>query len=147
MKHKTSASDIEYLHAFIELKVCADEFHHKEHIRLAYVLLSQHDLDVAYTRLKTYLLGFLARHEVPASKFHETMTRAWLLAVKHFMQLSEPSSDFEDFIRRNDILSNKEIIFSHYSRDLISSDEARNSFVQPDLDPIPTYEEKNSRPY
>lgn len=144
MKYKVSKSDIKFLDAFEACSIPVDEFHHKEHIRLAYILLAQTDIDNAYEKLKTSLLNYLEHNGVPSSKFHETMTRAWLLAVKHIMHLSAPSTDSEDFIYRNDIVSNKEVMFTHYSRDLINSSKAREKFIEPDLEPIPTHTTPNN---
>jgi hypothetical protein len=110
-----------------------------EHIRLAYILLAQCDFDEARARLKRSLVAFLIFTEVDESKYHETMTCAWLLAVTHFMPISKPVSDSEQFLKQNNILMRKNIMFTHYTRDLMNSDIARKSFVQPDLDLIPTH--------
>ncbi len=37
-----------------------------------------------------------------------------------------------------------EIMMTHYSAELIFSDEAREQFVQPDLSPIPDHERRDS---
>lgn len=139
MKHKLSKEDIRYFNAFQRCEIAVDEFNHKAHLKLAYILLVHYDVEEAYVKLKSYLLNFLKYNGVPENKFHETMTRAWLLAVKHFMHVSSVSENAEDFISNNDILSDKEIMFTHYSRDLMSTELARTSFIAPDLEPIPVY--------
>lgn len=145
MKHQVSTQDSEYLKRFASCEVPLSEFHHKEHIRLAYTLLSQNDtddVDKAYVELKSLLQNYLEHNEVPESKFHVTMTKAWLMAVNHFMHSSAPSTDFENFISKNEMLNDKDIMFSHYSREVILSDEARADFVSPDIEHIPTHNDE-----
>jgi len=140
LEHKLSFKDIEFLQFFESCRFDATKFHHREHVRLAYILLTLSDFDQALSRLKKGLLAFLSYNDVDDSKYHETMTYAWLLAVKHFMHISKPASDSEDFLKENDVLLNKDIMFTHYSRDVMNSDVARKSVVKPDLDLIPIHE-------
>ena len=64
------------------------------------------------------------------------MTRAWVLAVRHFMDGSTSTSS-TDFIARNQELLDSKIMLTHYSASVLFSPDARVSFVEPDLDPIP----------
>ena len=137
--HQISPQDTIFLQAFEACDITLDNFHHKEHIRLAYILLVQNDIDTAYLNLKRMLQRYLEHNAVPSEKYHVTMTRAWLLAVLHFMYKSAGSVSSEDFISQNDILLDTEIMFSHYSRELLLSDEARMAFVEPDLERIPIH--------
>jgi len=139
MKHKISDDDIDFLNSFEKCEIDAKAFGHKEHIRLAYILLVQSELDDAKVRLKTSLIRYLTFNGVDTSKYHETMTVAWLLAVKHFMHMSVPAENAIEFIQANDILLDKNIMYTHYSRDLMESDPARKEFIEPDLEPIPVY--------
>ena len=82
------------------------------------------------------LLSFLEHNGIPRSKLHETITRAWVLAVRHFMSRS-PSASSADFIARNQELLDSKIMLTHYSASVLFSPDARASFVEPDLDPIP----------
>ena len=139
MKHQASFDNISFINYFEACNIPLSDFHHKEHIKLAYVLLVQNDIDLAYAKMKTLLQNYLEHNGVPPEKYHVTITRAWLLAVVHFMHKSETSGSSEDFISQNEILLDTEIMFSHYSRDLLFSDKARTDFVEPDLESIPVY--------
>ncbi len=75
----------------------------------------------------------------PASKYHETITQAWILAVRHFMNSVDSSASFNEFIDHNPILIDSKIMMSHYSKELLFSDKARTGFVQPNLKPIPLH--------
>ena len=50
-------------------------------MRLAYVYLTEYDTDAAVQKMRDALLKFLEHNSIPRSKFHETLTRAWVLAV------------------------------------------------------------------
>jgi len=82
------------------------------------------------------LLTFLAHNDIPRSKFHETLTRAWVLAVRHFMNKG-PSTSADDFIAQHPELLDSKIMLTHYSASVLFSQDARAAFVEPDLDPIP----------
>ncbi len=68
------------------------------------------------------------------------MTRAWILAVHHFMKSSASASSADDFIELNPLLLDSRIMMTHYSAELLFSEDARQQFVEPDLDPIPRHD-------
>lgn len=86
------------------------------------------------------LLAFLTHYGVGADKYHETLTRAWIMAVRHFMARSSKATSAENFIDNNRQLLDAKIMLSHYSEAALFSGEARSAFVEPDLDPIPRYD-------
>lgn len=108
---------------------------------MAYVYLADHDDESATTLLRKSLLNFLERHGIAPSKYHETMTRAWLLAVRHFMESSGSTSSADQFIEENRVLLDSRIMMRHYSADLLFSERARAEFVEPDVEAIPRYEQ------
>lgn len=114
-------------------------FDHEAHIRLAYVYLVDHSVDESVILVKKTLLGFLKQNGIDSGKYHETLTKAWLLAVKHFLVKSGACLSAKEFISKNPIILDAKIMLTHYSREHIFSDKAKNQFVQPDLDPIPIY--------
>jgi hypothetical protein len=138
--HSLSAGDVSFLEALEDCTFPPDQFDHRAHVRLAYVCLVGSDPDDAHERIRTALKGFLLHHGEDVSKYHETITRAWILAVRHFMEESEPSDSADEFIDRNPVLLDRKIMMSHYSAEVLFSDEARARFVDPDLDEIPLHE-------
>jgi hypothetical protein len=62
-----------------------------------------------------------------------------VLAVQHFMQRTPSVTSGEAFIDANPTVLDSRIMLTHYSAPLLFSDQARASFVAPDMDPIPTY--------
>lgn len=134
--HELSQEDRNFRSAFEACTVVPSQFNHEAHVRLAYVYLVESDVDSAVQRMREALLKFLEHNDIPRSKFHETITRAWVLAVRHFMSKSTSTSS-TDFIAKNQELLDSKIMLTHYSARVLFSSDARASFVEPDLDPIP----------
>src|SRR6476660_5794959 len=139
MKHELSKDDREFRMAFEAGAFAPADFSHRAHVRLGYVYLAGSDVERAVEQMRTALLAFLAHHGIPAAKYHETLTRAWILAVHHFMHRSAEAANADDFIGRNPLLLDTKIMLTHYSAGLLFSDAARAAFVEPDLDPIPRH--------
>jgi hypothetical protein len=139
LTHELSNADREFRAAFEAGAFAPADFSHRAHVRLAYVYLAESDVNLALERMRGALLAFLSRHGIPASKFHATLTRAWILAVDHFMHRSPEAVSADDFIARNPVLLDTRIMLTHYSTDLLFSDQARADFVEPNLDPIPRH--------
>lgn len=139
MLHTISPADRRFRTEFEACRVSPERFDHRAHVRLAYVYLAEHDTESAVRRMRRALERFIAWNGVPAAKYHETLTRAWVLAVLHFMQRSAPADSADAFIARNPALLDTGIMLTHYSRERLFSDAARRDFVEPDLTPIPQY--------
>jgi hypothetical protein len=134
--HELSQNDRDFQSAFEACTVAPAKFNHEAHVRLAYVYLVDSDVESAVRRMRDTLLNFLQHNGIPSSKFHETITRAWVLAVRHFMDRSTSTSS-ADFIAQNQALLDSNIMLTHYSASVLFSADARTSFVEPDLDLIP----------
>ncbi len=131
-------ADQSFLSRFKRNEIGGDEFHHREHLQLAYIFLRLHPFETAVEKMETGLRSLLAHRGAPASKYHHTLTEAWLRAVQHFMDRAGPTVDFEQFLETAaSQLLDKEIMGTHYSTDRLWSDAARASFIEPDLQPIP----------
>lgn len=85
-QHSSSSDDVAFRAAFEASAFPPQDFGHRAHVRLAYVYLTEGDVETAVERLRAALFGFLDHHGVDRSKYHETMTRAWIMAVRHFME-------------------------------------------------------------
>ena len=136
MQHEVSGEDQEFLRSFDDCEVEPADFNHKAHLKLAYILLAMHGVKDATPRFRTALQAFLQRNGIDPTKYHETMTQAWLLAVLHFMDRAGNTASAEEFVKASPVLHDPKIMLTHYSQELIRSDRARREFVAPDLDPI-----------
>jgi hypothetical protein len=139
VKHQASTSDQSFRTEFEACRFPPGGFNHRAHIRLAYVYLVDHDTDAAHRLMQQALLNFLRHNGVNVSKYHETMTRAWIMAVRHFMESSPPSDSSEAFVEGNPSMLDSKIMMTHYSAEVLLSEEARARFVEPNLSPIPRY--------
>ena len=139
MKHRASWEDQIFRRQFEACAVRPAAFDHRAHVRLAYIYLCASDVDTAYQALRHALQQFLDHHGVDPATYHETMTRAWVLAVRHFMMRSSPMPSAASFIEQNPRLLDTRIMLTHYTKATLFSDEARSAFIEPDLDPIPEY--------
>lgn len=137
MKHRVSPEDDRSRKAFEALEVEPAEFDHGAHVRLAYVYLCEDSVEGAALRMKRALLAFLAHVGVSESKYHETITRAWVMAVDHFMNQSEACSSCADLVRINPQLLDSKIMLTHYSADVLFSPAARQAFAEPNIQAIP----------
>jgi hypothetical protein len=137
MKHRISPEDRAFLEAFEACRVAPQAFDHAAHVRLAYVYLCEHSVDGAVQRMKAALLAFLAHAGVDPAKYHETITRAWVMAVAHFMERSEACDGAGAFMAANPELLDSRIMLTHYSAEVLFSPEARQRFVEPDIQAIP----------
>ncbi len=139
MKHELSSADRDFRRAFEAGAFAPADFSHRAHVRLAYAYLAESDVNLALDRMRAALVCFLSHHGIPATKYHETLTRAWILAVHHFMHRSPEAASADDFIDGNPQLLDSRIMLTHYSAGLLFSEAARAGFVEPDLDPIPRH--------
>ena len=137
MKHQASIEDDRFRSAFEALRVEPGEFDHSAHVQLAYVYLCEHAVEGAVARMRVSLIAFLTHLGIGDSKYHETITRAWVMAVDHFMNRSEACSSYADLIRLNPRLLDSKIMLSHYSADVLFTDAARHAFVEPNIQSIP----------
>ena len=139
MKHEVSKSDMEFLAAFEAGAYAPADFNHRAHVRLAYIYLAMNDVERATTLMRAAIVNFLKHHGVTPTKYHETLTQAWILAVFHFMHRTRSALSAEDFVRQTPLLLDSRIMLTHYSAELLYSPRARSHFVQPDLQPIPRH--------
>lgn len=140
MTHTSSNRDRTFRSDFEDGRLTPSEFDHRAHVRLAYVYLTEFDVDEAAAMMRDALFAFLQRNGIPSSKYHETLTRSWILAVRHFMNQTSDAASADAFLASNPKLLDSKIMLSHYSAALLFSADARAQFVEPDLQAIPRHE-------
>lgn len=141
MTHRVSTADNDFKNQ-IECGVFpVAEFDHRAHLRLAYIyLLQARCTEQAIERIRAALFGLLKQADIaPSVKYHHTLTQAWVLAVQHFMCCTKSCASAQQFIQQNPQMLDSNIMLSHYSADLLFSDDARQRFIQPNLQAIPVH--------
>ena len=140
MTHALSDDDRTFRDDFESGRIAPPAFDHRAHVTLVYCYLAEHDTEESVTRMRTALHAFLERNGIEPGKYHETLTRAWTLAVRHFMARTGTSSSSDEFIARNPVLLDTRIMLTHYSAAVLFSPEARAQFVEPDISAIPRHD-------
>jgi hypothetical protein len=139
MKHEVSKSDLEFLAAFEAGAYAPADFSHRAHVRLAYVYLATNDVERATTLMRAAIVNFLRHHGIAPTKYHETLTHAWVLAVFHFMHRTREALSADDFIDRTTILLDSRIMLTHYSAEPAVLAAGARCVREPDRDPIPRH--------
>jgi hypothetical protein len=117
-----------------------EEWHHRQHIKIAYLYLCRHPLETAVAKICKGIKKFNAAHKVPEGidrGYHETMTQAWMRLVNCTLQEFGPNESADAFVDKHTQLLSKRALLFFYSRDHIMSAEAKRQFVLPDLTPFP----------
>lgn len=141
MSYQVTNEDQKFLNDVESSQFPVSNFDHRAHLRLAYVYLAEtRDVEKSLKLVRKVLLGLLKHAGIePSTKYHETLTKAWLLAVHHFMHTQNHTHSADEFIDQNFKLLNSKIMLTHYSEDVLFSKEAKKKFMNPNLEPIPRY--------
>ena len=111
-----------------------DSFRHQDHLVVAAFYLEQLNLVDAITRMRANLLRFLDHHQVDRQKYNETITVFWFELVADVLSRLESGSTLVEKCNKVvESLDNAALVFEYYSRDRVFSDEARKTFIGPDL--------------
>jgi hypothetical protein len=110
------------------------EFTHARHLTVACWCLCTLSREEALDRMRRGLQNFISHHG--RQGYHETITRFWMELLRdHLSQCpKEPLvSKVNSALQR---FASKDVLYDYYSRDLVTSDLAKDGWVEPDLRPI-----------
>lgn len=128
------------LDTFGRAAVLEADWTHRAHLRIAWLHLGLHSLDVAHVLVRVGIIRLNAAQglvETPTRGYHETLTRVWLCLVAS-LRKSHPHETSGAFVDACAEALTSAAVLRHYSRDRIMSVEARARFVEPDLSPLPS---------
>jgi hypothetical protein len=125
-------TDTELFDAFVSTELPAAEFHHEQHVRVAWLFVCRHGMPAAIGEFSEAIKRF-AIAKGAHGLYHETITWAFLLIIAE-RQARQPAAAWTDFAAAHaDLLTWKpSILDRYYSKELLASDLARRSFVMPD---------------
>ena len=108
------------------------EFHHADHVRLAFAYLSEYPALEALERFCAALKRF-ASARGQSKRYHETITYSLFFLIRERM-VRCPASDWDAFKSRNPDLFNwiNGVLSRYYEQSTLDSDLARSVFVLPD---------------
>ncbi|MGC9944684.1 MAG: hypothetical protein ABSE48_22915 [Verrucomicrobiota bacterium] len=133
-------SDDEFLEQFETCAFPFDQWHHRAHVKLAYIYATRFGLEIASQKLRDGIRAYNAANKVqegPASGYHETMTQAWLRIIHAAIQEYGQRATADEFFDFHPQLGQKKILRLFYSADLFISPLAKREFVEPDLTGLP----------
>lgn len=109
------------------------EFHHADHVRVAFAYVSLFPFLEAIAKFSAALKRFAVSKGKP-NLYHETITWAYLLLVRERIARAGQAQTWEEFAERNpDLLVWKGgLLATLYRQETLDSDLARHTFVLPD---------------
>ena len=110
-----------------------ESFRHREHVRMAFLYLTEYPALKALQAFSEALQKFAAAHGKP-QLYHETITWAYILLIRERMARAGRPEDWEEFARNNaDLLRWKDgVLQKYYRAETLTSDLARTTFLFPD---------------
>jgi hypothetical protein len=118
-------TDAEFVSAFETCELPPEAFHHRDHIRLAWVYWNWYG-EAAGARIATAIRRY-ATHLGKAEKYHETVTQAWMRLVA-----DRAGATYDETIALHPELLDKNLLSHYYSSEILQSEAARARFVAPD---------------
>jgi hypothetical protein len=128
--------DDEFLRAFFGLTMPSSEFHHRDHLRLAWLAVRRHGGNPAEEVVTAGIQKF-AEHHTHGPLYHDTMTRFWVRLVAHAVSNRPEIEDFDEFLAAYPLLLDKNTPLRHWSREAMFGSEARAAWQDPDLVTLP----------
>jgi hypothetical protein len=126
-------TDDEFIASFEDCSIANQDFHHADHVRMAFLYLCRYPALEALQRFSSALVRFAIAKGKP-QLYHETITWAFLLLIRERMARAGCEQGWTQFAAGNpDLFSWKDSLLKKYYRDeTLASDLARRSFVFPD---------------
>jgi len=133
-------NDDEFVRQFEARSFPFDQWHHRAHVKLAYIYLVRFGFAIASRKLRDGIRAYNAANNVPDEPtrgYHETLTMFWLRIIQMTVQEYGPRATADEFFDFHPQLSQKKIHRLFYSSDLFMSARAKREFVEPDLTSLP----------
>ena len=128
--------DDEFLRAFFALTLPNSEFHHRDHLRLAWLAVGRHG-GTAAEEVVTRGIRKFAEHNSHGPAYHDTMTRFWVRLVAQAVSDRPGIVDFDEFLAAYPLLLDKNTPLRHWSREAMFAPDARAAWRNPDLVALP----------
>ena len=148
-------TDDEFLAGFEACELERKDWTHEAHVRMAWLYATRHATPAAtFDRVRTGIQALNAvfvrqqtvrcmRQSKPKDPrgldgYHETVTGAFVAVIFARIRAGE---DFPAFRDRNPDLFDRtlSVLLKHYSPERLFSEEAKGTFISPDLEPLPGY--------
>src|SRR5215470_2779565 len=128
-------TDVQLTRALETGEITNEEFHHASHLHVAWVYLAESSsVYQAANKMRDTLRRFAAAAGKP-EKYHETITLFWVRLLSR-MHAASRGDSLQEIVHANPQLLEKNFPLAYYSAERLFSDNARTSWVEPDLKPL-----------
>lgn len=113
------------------------QFNHPMHLTVAFWYLSHLPDAEAHERMRASLYRYIKHHGGDPQIYNETVTLFWLKRVRSLMNRLPTPHTVVDAV--NEVVERgggSRLVFDYYSKEFLMSDEARSTWVEPDLKPL-----------
>jgi hypothetical protein len=131
--NQAKLQDEDFIAQFESCTLSGENFHHQDHVRLAWLYLCRYSLIDALIRFSEGLKRF-AISKGKAGLYHETITIAYIFLIHERMKRNSIEQSWQEFADDNtDLLDWKNnVLKGFYREETLFSDFARSVFVFPD---------------
>jgi hypothetical protein len=138
MLDHTALTDDEFLAAFEQCRLPRELWTHEAHIRMAWLYLNRGPLSEVVDKVRHGIQRYNASLG-NSSGYHETVTQAYVRLIASRLA-NGCGATFDEFKRRHPKLFDRQepILLWHYRQETLDSDEAKEQFLLPDLEPLPS---------
>lgn len=126
------ATESQLLAGFLDGSFPGDQFHHEQHVHVAFLFVRRYGMPQALGEFATALKAFAVAKGMP-KLYHETITWAYLLLISERLARM-PVECWADFAAANgDLLTWKpSLLDRYYTPETLWSELARTTFLMPD---------------
>jgi hypothetical protein len=126
-------TDDELLAGFENCTLANEVFHHKEHVRVAFLYLQRYSALAALEHFSTALARFAAAHG-KTTLYNETVTWAYILLIRERIARAGRMQSWPEFRAGNaDLFDRKQnILKKYYQAETLQSELAKRTFLFPD---------------
>jgi hypothetical protein len=131
-------TDDEFLAAFESCRIPKELWTHEAHVRMAWLYLRRRPLGEVIPHVRRAIQRYNASLG-NTEGYHETITLAYLVLIDERIDRDSGDETFATFSAAFPSLLDRRLsaLLEHYSREVLFSDEAIRTFVEPDLVPLP----------
>jgi hypothetical protein len=133
-----SVGDETFMRAFETATLGYEEWTHEAHLRMAWNYLTLHGREKATPIIREGVRHYIDQNYGKVKNvYNETITLFFIHVVHTAMLQSGSCRTFEEFLAASPDLSDPQLLSRHYSLSRVHSSQARNSWLEPDLKPLP----------
>jgi hypothetical protein len=132
-------TDREFARRFERGEIRNEDFHHREHLRVAWAFLQESSsTEEACDRMRSAIRSFAASvgH---AKKYHETLTVFWVRLLAEVRKHVDGSKELDSIFPAHALLLDKDAPLAWYTRARLYGDDARLTWLAPDLLPLDSH--------